>query len=304
MIKKGIWEEKTPYQKLLILTGLVVVCIMVLTFIATVLIQPLFGLNVFSSPGTMSDLNNESVISAMKFLQVFNAIGMFVLPPLLLAYFCSQNTTSFLSMNKIPNGSLFILSALGMLISLPIISVLADLNNHLKLPPILSGLEEWMKASEQQAAIVTEKFLDIKSIGGLIFTLFMVALLPAFGEELLFRGSIQNLLNQQSKNIHLAIILSAAIFSALHMQFYGFLPRMMMGIWFGYLMYWSGSIWLPVTAHLTNNGAAVLMTYFNPESAKNLESADNIDSIYVVLSVVVFGAITFLIRKRSLGDNR
>jgi len=99
------------------------------------------------------------------------------------------------------------------------------------------------------------------SFGSFLLNMLMVAVIPAVGEELLFRGVIQKLLQKLVNNAHLAIIITAILFSAMHFQFYGFLPRWIMGIILGYLFYWSGNIWYPIIAHFLNNGFQVLMVY-------------------------------------------
>jgi membrane protease YdiL (CAAX protease family) len=90
----------------------------------------------------------------------------------------------------------------------------------------------------------------------------VIALIPAIGEELLFRGVIQGSIFKNT-NIHVAVLLTSIIFSAFHLQFYGFLPRMVLGILLGYSLAWSGSLWLPVLIHFINNGAAVVFAWFS-----------------------------------------
>src|SRR5207344_1198984 len=101
------------------------------------------------------------------------------------------------------------------------------------------------------------------SVLSLAINLFIIAFLPALGEELFFRGMMQKLFSQLTKNNHLAIIITSIIFSAIHLQFYGFLPRMVLGIFLGYLLVWSGSLWLPILAHFVNNASAVLFTFLD-----------------------------------------
>ena len=118
-----------------------------------------------------------------------------------------------------------------------------------------------MKASEEQAAALTEAFLKMSTPGELIFNLFMIALIPAIGEELLFRGIVQNIFSRWLKNNHAAVWFTAILFSAMHMQFYGFIPRLMLGAMLGYLLVWSGNLWWPIIAHFVNNAAAVIFSY-------------------------------------------
>ena len=104
------------------------------------------------------------------------------------------------------------------------------------------GIEKWMKDAEESAAEITKAFLDVKTIPGLVFNVFMIAFLPAVGEELLFRGIIQRIFTDMTKSHHWGIWISAILFSAMHFQFYGFVPRVLLGALFGYLLVWSGSI--------------------------------------------------------------
>jgi uncharacterized protein len=155
-----------------------------------------------------------------------------------------------------------------------------------------------MKASEDNATRITEALMNMHSTGELFYNLLIIAVLPALGEEFLFRGILQKLFKEITQNIHVAIIITAVIFSAIHMQFYGFIPRMMLGILFGYLLHWTGSIWVPVFAHFINNGAAVVFAYiasrqqlpFNQDTIGTTES----DLMLLVVSVVILSGFLFI----------
>jgi len=95
----------------------------------------------------------------------------------------------------------------------------------------------------------------------MLFNIFMIAIVAAIGEELIFRGVIQKIFARWTGNIHLAIIITGFLFSLIHLQFYGFFPRWLLGVMFGYLMVWSGTLWLPIFAHFVNNAVAVLVSY-------------------------------------------
>jgi membrane protease YdiL (CAAX protease family) len=107
----------------------------------------------------------------------------------------------------------------------------------------------------------------------------MLAIIPALGEELIFRACFQKVLGRWTGNYHLAIWLSAIIFSSIHFQFYGFFPRMFLGALFGYLLVWSGSIWLPILAHFLNNGMAVVGAYVLQQEGKNLDQVFESDPV-------------------------
>jgi uncharacterized protein len=136
------------------------------------------------------------------------------------------------------------------------------LNQELQLPVFLAGIEDWMKRTEEQAAELTMAFLTVNTFPGYLVNVLMVALIPAFGEEFFFRGVLQKVFYRWFRNPHFAILFVAIIFSAFHMQFYGFLVRLALGVIFGYLFYWSGNIWYPVLAHFVNNFMPVSLTYF------------------------------------------
>ncbi len=204
---------------------------------------------------------NTADINSLKWGQMLQSVAMFVLPPFVVAYLWSEN--QLISQNhRLKLKWLDLVSVVVfMILIIPAINLLGDLNHHLQLPKALSGFENWMKASEVQATQFTEKLLNVKDIKGLIFNVFLIAIIPAFGEELFFRGTLQAILKDW-KGVKLAIWLSAIIFSAIHLQFYGFVPRMLLGAFFGYLLFWSGNIWLPIAAHFINNVLAVLFYYF------------------------------------------
>ena len=140
------------------------------------------------------------------------------------------------------------------------------------------------------------------SIPDVLFNIFMIALLPALGEELLFRGIVQKIFTQWSKNVHLGVWISAVLFSAMHVQFYGFIPRMMLGALLGYLLVWSGSLWLPIMAHFVNNASAVIFTYLFDKQMMTV-NPDKIgtesDYTSVLISVLLTGVLLWLIYKKE-----
>ena len=145
-----------------------------------------------------------------------------------------------------------------MVCALPGINLLAALNNALVLPDSMRFIEEYLRQMEEEAALLTERFLQADDGWGLFINIGLMALLPALAEEISFRGVLQQLLGGRT---HVAIWLTAFLFSAIHMQFYGFVPRMLMGALFGYMFVWTGSLWVPIVMHFVNNGIAVLCYY-------------------------------------------
>lgn len=281
---KGMFANNSPFSKMLLLIG------------ATI---------VFSMPGLIiwtlmhGDVNN---IQSLKWLQMAESVGMFVLPPLAMAYLWSEKPLEYLHLNRSASLRTFSMVVLIMVVAIPFINLLGDLNSRLVLPHQLAGLESWMKASEAEAAAMTEKLLHVSNFSGLIFNIILIALIPALGEEFFFRGALQSLVTQWRKTVW-AIWLTAIVFSAIHLQFYGFVPRMLMGAFFGYLLCWSDSIWPAVLAHFVNNVMAVIFYYFK-YNGYQLPDIDSIGTGAGWWLGVASGALTvfciFLLKKQLL----
>lgn len=244
------------------LIGLAIAGGVVFFLLSALIIIPVFGMEGLLSQGISGSLADYNTISALKLMQLFNAVGLFIVPPLLFAKWLKEKPKHYLLMDKQPLSINFVVVPFLMIAAMPIINWMAEINSQMHLPDFLVGLEQWMKAKEDEAAMLTEAFLRMDSVGGLLYNLLLIAIIPAVGEELLFRGAMQNLFSKWFKNVHVGIWLAAILFSAMHGQFFGFFPRMLLGAMFGYLMVWSGSLWVPILAHFVNNGAAVVVAYF------------------------------------------
>ncbi|MEP2773913.1 MAG: CPBP family intramembrane glutamic endopeptidase [Fulvivirga sp.] len=142
-------------------------------------------------------------------------------------------------------------------------SIVIDWNANISFPEFMSGFENWAKETEELAAKTTAYLTTFSGLPQFFLAFIVIAILPAVGEELLFRGFLQNGFHGITKNIHIAIWISAILFSTIHMQFYGFVPRMLLGALFGYLYYWSGNLFIPIFAHLVNNGLTLILFYLH-----------------------------------------
>lgn len=264
---QGAFSNMHPIWKMVSFIGVM------LLFLFLVII--LYGL-VF---GTRQD------VDALKILQALQTTFVFILPCLLCACLWDSQPIRYLQLDK-PVKIFPACWVVGvMLLAIPAINLLSWCNQQITLPSFLSDLEMWMQAQEDNAAALTERFIKADTLGVLALNLLLMALLPAIGEELCFRGVIQKLLQPMNtaslngqvsnKAIHISVWVSAILFSAMHLQFYGFIPRMLLGSFFGYLLVWSGCLWLPVLAHFTNN--AVVILFYNLYYMRGL-SADDIDT--------------------------
>ena len=216
--------------------------------------------------------------ASLKWLQFMQTIATFLLPSILGAWIWSEDHKPFtwLRLTQITHWSHYLLAVGIMLCAVPGINLLADLNSRIVLPESLGFIEQILKQQEEAAAALTEQFLQADNIGVLLLNIGLMALLPALAEEVSFRGTLQQILAQGKLKgqIHIAIWATAFIFSAIHMQFYGFVPRMLMGAMFGYIFVWTGTLWVPILMHFTNNGLAVMAYYLIGENEESKNIAD------------------------------
>jgi len=267
-------------------------------FAGSVLAYFIFDVNILTDV-TALDVNSESAnIGVLKFYQSIYSAGMFIIPPFIIAYFFHNKVTEYLYLNKSASAYKLILATITIIVALPMINLMADINSHLQLPEFLSGLETWMRNSEDQAEFITKKFLVMDTSFDLLINLILIAVIPALGEELLFRGVIQRIFTNMTRNVHWGIIITAFLFAALHMQFFGLLPRMAMGILFGYLLIWTKSLWVPILAHLINNGLAVTTTYFinKGKLPKEIESVGSEGNFWLSGLISLFFVALLLIQ--------
>ncbi|OQX74194.1 MAG: hypothetical protein B6D61_11810 [Bacteroidetes bacterium 4484_249] len=285
-------NSKSILLKVSVLLLLIAVSFVLTMVIGLVVAIPIFGTSILENFTNLNDSFDESTISFLKYFQVVNQIGIFILPVLLYAWLENRNVGSYLRINCKLGVIHLMLSVLLIFVSIPVINWMVEINQQMNLPDFMKGIENWMRESEDKTNKLTEIFLNVNTINGLIINLFIIAFLAAVGEELLFRGVVLRLILEGTKSIHLAIILSSVLFSAIHMQFYGFLPRAILGILFGYVFILTDTLWIPIILHFIFNGITVVAAYlFN----KGLISTD-IDSIGTSnSSMIIIGSFVLMI---------
>ena len=303
---KGIWKDKGPFIKILLLVGLIFVLMTLFTMLASFLTNFFYGIDVMTDRNVLEDYSRPEVMNSLKLIQIVTSFGIFLLPPVLAAYLISYNPVRFLKLDKVASPAVYLLGVLALIVSLPLINYAISLNEQMNLPVVFKGVEDWMRGAEAKAAELTQAFLNTTTTQGLLLNIFMVAVIPAIGEELFFRGYLQRIFREWLKNIHVAIILTAIIFSTFHMQFFGFLPRVVLGMMLGYLFYWSKSLWVPIVAHFFNNAAAVIIAflYYNGYisfDGNELGTGDDY-LLPVLVSVIFTSAVMYIIYRRQRVD--
>ena len=297
------------WGSLLVLVGFMLIGMAVGNVLAVMVLAIYLGADTESVTGLLTQLfaQPEKIPNGWNALMIMQGTVHFfsyLLPTVIYWFYIERRTIGEFSTGRKPSWLIWVLAFLLVLAFIPVNSKFIEWNAAMDLPDALSGLEKWMRDKEDQLSVMTEFLTSYKSFGQLMIALFVVTLLPALGEEMLFRGVIQTKLFQELRNMHVAIWVSAAIFSAIHFQFYGFLPRMMLGALFGYLYYWTGNLWVPILAHFVNNGFVLVMMYLhNVGIVKiNIEEAKSMPFLLILASLVVSTAILGVIKNNRQGE--
>lgn len=243
------------------------------------------------------DLNALFVQAPMaaKIMLGISSISTFILP----AWYMQSLTEGKFNYFQTKKTSIYqyVLVFAILLSFIPCMSLISHLNMQMKLPSWLQGLEQWMLQEELRLGELTKLVILDSSISGLLVNLLIMAVIPAIGEELIFRGCLQRILGHWLRNPHACIWLVAIIFSAIHLQFYGFLPRMLLGALFGYLYYWSQNIWLPILGHFINNASATFMAFQGVRAGKSFEELNAFEwqDTYIYIASLILTTIFVMV---------
>ncbi len=241
--------------------------------------------------GEITDLNNLQII------QVLNQVIGFMLPAVLYVMLVYERPLNYLGFRKIPAWSLLGIAALFTII--PFLSWVTDWNDSIVFPESMRALEAKLRLTQQKSEEVIKMFI---SQGSLFSSMLIIAALAAVSEELLFRSVLQKWLMRLFKNVHVAIIVTAFVFSAFHMDFFGFFPRFILGLMLGYIFWMSGSIFPSMLMHFVNNATIVMLYYLNTRGFTDIDvehfgSTDNV--LLIVLSLVATVAIFIICNRFS-----
>ena len=252
---------------------------------------------------TMTPDQMMNSANSMRLAMAIQTIFLFVVPALFFAYLCQEVPKDYLKIETSTNYTLLFFAILFIIVAQPLINSISYYNQQLTLPESMASLEQWMRATEDSALKSLNILFADKTIFGLIFNLLVLAIVAGLGEELFFRGCIQQIMKKIFVNRHAAIWITAIIFSAVHFQFYGFIPRVLLGALLGYLFMWSGNIWIPVIIHTLHNAINVVLTYLyygssEYEQMENMEFGQN--ALIIVISFVLSVVTLFMIYRSRI----
>jgi uncharacterized protein len=261
MVKRPFFGNEPDWMLFLISLVIYLGSVAVFFAISLVVAIPIFQMSVSEIMEALQNSTAPQNMPLLKYFQTLQSIGIFIVPSLLIGFLVTREPGTYLRTNRPLDLTLVVLAIFSIVAVLPFVNLLAYLNQNLDLPASMEGIENWIREKESNAEEITKAFLEVDTWKGLLFNILMVAILPSIGEEMAFRGVIQKQLIKLTKNRHVGIMLASVIFSAVHFQFYGFLPRLVLGLFLGYLFWWTQNLWYPILAHFINNGLAVIFYY-------------------------------------------
>jgi membrane protease YdiL (CAAX protease family) len=242
------------------------------------------------------DFNNPAFIPALKIYQAISVVALFIAPSLVFGYLSHKKPLHYLGFKRaVPTGSL-VIAVVIIMAAFPMVAWLSEVNHNMHLPDGMQATEKLLREAETRSNNLIKSFLVMKSPLDLVLSLLLLAALPAFAEELFFRGVLQRLFIHITRSPWTGIIFTAILFSALHGQFLGFIPRMVLGIVLGAMYWYSGSLWPGILAHFLNNAVQIVMVYYNPHF---VDKEPDFSVGLVAGSTIAVIALTWYLRRIS-----
>lgn len=283
----GHLRIKSPWSQLFLFIGLFGASYLLTGFVSLAIYQA-NGISLF--PVENINLEDPHTVYILKVVQAVSSVMLFILPAFFFVRIAFTGNYSYhLGFKKADKMNMYALAIIGILIALPFVFWLGDLNQRIPMPESLSKLEE--DASKQMMA-----FLKMRKPYDIIVNVIVIALLPAIAEELCFRGVLQRIIIHITRNAWSGIIITAILFSALHLQFQGFFPRIVLGVMLGAFYWYSGSIWTCILAHFANNAVQVLVVSYMP---KYIDKNPDAPLLYALVSGLAAGAILWYYQRQS-----
>ena len=296
------FKKVHPMLQLLMFGGMAMGCLMIIGLVGTMILAKVTGIDVLTlSDPDKWDYSNPSLLTFLRGSLVVQFFALYIVPVFLFARFCDPKPTQYLGLTS-AKPIYFILGITVLLVALPFVDWTGTINHQLI--PETTSIGKWMKASEEAVAKQIGFMLKRNTVQDLLLNLVLVAVFAGVGEELLFRGVLQRLFIKLFKNPWAGILITAFIFSAIHLQFYGFIPRFILGILLGLIYWYSGSLWPAIIAHFAYDAFAVIMIWFNPALAEQDSVAISLGNktLLAAISLALVMIIVILMKKSSTNN--
>jgi len=272
MFFKAAFKNASIYIQFLMIFIVVAFCMMFAAFLVSLLIISKIGI----SPEVIKEVQQNlleypDIIRETQFLQM---LGLFLFPAIICAWLFSDNYKEYLQIENPIKISVAVWTVISMIVAIPFLNLTYSINQQMVFPEALKGLETLIKEMEEANAQMLEIILNTKNISTIIFNILIVCVIAGVSEEFMFRGLLQKLFGKVVKNHHILIWIIAILFSSIHFQFYGFITRLLLGAYLGYLMYYTKTIWIPVLAHFINNLVSIGAYYLFQDAPDKVKEID------------------------------
>lgn len=292
-------RRNSPWQSLILL--------LVVTLVSTFAVQLLVLLFAILLSGQVSFVLDTNLGIDFKKNPVFSysmivasSFGTFLLPAWILQM--RERYNDYFPRSRRDGLLISVLTVVFMFSFVPTMQLFAEWNGQMVLPEAFKEIEEWMREKEEGMAMLTAQMVMVDQWHMLALNIFALAIMPAIAEEFYFRGALMTIFQRMLKNHHLSIWLTAIIFSAIHVQFFGFIPRMLLGAFFGYMLLWTNNIWIPTLAHFINNASATVLAFYYARQGKTYEDLQSFEvfPIFVYIgSFMLSGILCWYFYRRT-----
>lgn len=294
-------KTRPVWVQLLLFLGMAFGTWTILSLTAGIIVTNITGISFLelSNMKNWDNSNLENKVAVLRTLQTAQFLGLFLIPSLLFAYFSDPKPYKYIGLKPPSNEIYWVLGIAAMVLSIPLVEYLGMLNRMFVFGP---ETQRWIQSKEEEAMKLIQFMLSKHTPWQLVLNLIFIATFAAVGEELFFRGVLQRLFIKAFKNPWVGILVTAMIFSAFHIQFFGFLPRFALGTLLGLIYWFSGSLWTSIAAHFAYDALLVTLAYIKPELAADAEATmfdqSNLATV-ALISAAIVGALVWQMIKRS-----
>ena len=249
----------------------------------------------------------DNTAAALRIGAVLQNVFVFITPAIAVAMLSTRYPASLLAVDKLPSLKFILLAIVALIVSIPAMNVVIDWNMNITLPDSLASLNQYINEFEKSAESALNIMTEGSSVGALIINIIIVGVFAGLGEEIFFRGGMMRLIGCiKGVSPHAAIWIAAFVFSLFHFQFLGFVPRMLLGAFFGYLTYWSGSLWLPILIHSLNNSIITACEWSNANCGTNIDiNTLGINSpVIAITSLAITALVIYVFVKLSVKESK
>ncbi len=293
---KGSFRPETTYSPLAVM-AICFAFFIVGNIVGSLIMLGMAVANGMNLQVILNSINENSPLGTRNFMRAtlfLNHVFSFIIPAIATAFFAYKKLwVKSLRLDKKPMISSILLGAIWFVASIPFVQLVFQLNQKLPLP-------QWMMNLESSTSNLLEGIIAQNNFYEIVLNVFLIGVIPAIGEEMVFRGIIQQQIGRLLKNEHVVVWISAAIFSMIHMQFQGFFARMLLGALLGYMFTWTKNLWVPMALHLLNNGMQVIGIYvmgIKPSEMDKITEADKMPWWAGVLSLIATVGLGIYIQK-------